>query len=118
MAVRGAVERMRAANELSQLALYYQQYETGNNQPPANLEQLLGLIGNDHPKLVDGLKKGWYVVFWNVRPSNLPAGASNTILAYDEDTPKKGGWVIMADYSKARMMDAQEFAAAPKAGKN
>ena len=117
MQVRSAFERQRAAQELHQLALFYQGYEVDHDgQPPANLEQLLGHIRNEHPKLVDGLKKGWYVVYWNVRPNNLPAGAANTILAYDEDAPKKGGWVVMADYSQARMMTPQEFAAAPKAG--
>ncbi len=46
----------------------------------------------------------------------MPAGTSNTVLAYAKDVPEKGGWVLMGD-GTARQMTPEEFKKAPKAGK-
>jgi hypothetical protein len=115
MAVRKAVDREKAANDLKQIALFYQQFAQENGHPPANLQEFLGYMQRDAGKIAQALKDGWYVVYWNVRIDQLPSGASNTVLAYEKEVPKEGGWVQMADTS-GRRMTAQEFAAAPKAG--
>jgi hypothetical protein len=115
MAVRGAVDRTKAENDLKQIGLFYQQYADTNGKPPANQQDFLGYIQREARELAQHLQDGWYVVYWKVNPATLPAGTSNTVLAYQSDLPTSGGMALMADGSVQRMT-AQQFAAAPKAG--
>lgn len=115
MAVRTAAERQRAANDLKQIGLFYKQYELENSRPPANQQEFISYIQRDGRKIADEINKGIYLVYWNVGPNSLPAGASNTVLAYDVDVPMQGGWVVMADGSQRRVT-AQEFASIAKPG--
>jgi hypothetical protein len=116
MAVRKAVDREKAANDLHNIGLFYQQFADANGKPPANLQDFLGYIQRDSREIAQRLQDGWYVIYWNVNFANLPDGTSNTILAYEKETPTTGGMVVMADQS-TRRMTAQEFAATAKAGR-
>jgi hypothetical protein len=116
MAGRNLAEKQRAGNDLRQIAQVYIQYELDMGRPPANAQEFINYIQRDAAKIARAIQDGWYIVYWNVRPSQLPSGSSNTVLAYDTDTPSQGGWVAMAD-GTAKRMTAQEFAAAPKAGR-
>ncbi len=115
MQVRKAAERPGNLNDLSQIALAYRQYQDTYNRPPANAQELLSFL-QVSGKLGKLLQEGVYVVYWNANLNTLPAGPSNTILAYTRETPTEDGMVVMAD-GTARRMTAQEFAATPKAGR-
>jgi hypothetical protein len=112
---RGAGERTKIANDLQQVGISYKLYEDENGQGPANMQVFLDYIRTDPNKLRASIQDGTIILYWNVRTSTLPNGASNTVLGYDSAVPKSGGWVLMADGSQQRMT-AQDFAKAPKAG--
>jgi len=84
-----------------------------SDAPPKKLDDIRSTLS---PETTDRIKSSYYVVYWGVDTSRLPAGASNTILAYENaDSPSPGSYVLMADGSVRRMTD-DEFYAAPKAG--
>jgi hypothetical protein len=112
---RGAGERTKLANDLHQIGLFYKQYEAENGQAPANMQAFLDYIRNDSNKIAASIQNGTIIVYWNVRSSALPSGASNTVLGYDAAVPRSGGWVLMADGTEQRIT-AEDFAKAPKAG--
>ena len=54
------------------------------------------------------------IVFYGVP---LQDGASDQVIAYEKQTPESGGRVLMQDGRTIKKMTADEFKAAPKAGK-
>jgi hypothetical protein len=66
-----------------------------------------------HPVGHAAVASGEFVVFWKTPVS---ASAGGTVLAYHRDVPASGGFVVMQDGS-VQQMSAEEFRAAPKAGK-
>jgi hypothetical protein len=66
-----------------------------------------------HPVGHAAVASGEFVVFWK---APISASSSGTVLAYHKDVPASGGFVVMQDGS-VQQMSAEEFRAAPKAGK-
>ena len=63
----------------------------------------------------EGLRTKTVVYLWG-QPINTDAKAAGTVLAYEKEAEASGGWVLMQD-GNVRKMTADEFKAAPKAGK-
>lgn len=74
----------------------------GKLQDLAQLEQI-------YPSGFQALKSGECVVVYNTKPDK----ASNAVLAYEKDVPKKGGSVLMSN-GTVKEMTPQEFEAAKK----
>jgi hypothetical protein len=80
-----------------------------SGQGPTKIEDVV-----ENNKLLTAVNRGDYVVFLGVDPSRLPG---KTVLAYQkEPNPQGKRGVLLCDYS-VEMMDADAFAAAPKAQK-
>jgi hypothetical protein len=103
-----AVGRELAMKELRDLSTYYFSYVDTAKHGPAKLEDLQDLK-KDLPSLYQALADGRYVVIWNARPDGL----SRTVLAYDKDTPAKGGVALLGDGS-VKQLSVAEFQAAMK----
>jgi hypothetical protein len=114
-ATSAGLPRQTKMNDLKELGVAFHSHVSTNNRGPAKLEDLAPFYNND-AKMTERLKEGIYVFYWNVNPTSLTQGTSNTVLAYEADAPSKGGAVLMADGSVKRMT-AEEFQAAPKAGR-
>jgi hypothetical protein len=99
--------------ELKQVGLIYQQFLL-DGKGPAKLEDLN--LKRDAPKLHEAIEEKRLILYWNANLNNAPAGTSNTVLGYSAEVPTKGGPVLMLD-GTTRMMTADEFAKAAKAGK-
>jgi hypothetical protein len=103
------------ANDLRQIGLAYHQYFDDHNRGPAKADDLAPYVDNSK-RLLGLLKKEEIIFFYKVSLTQMPAGTSNTVLAYEKDVPEKGGWVLMADGS-TKKMKPEEFKKAAKAGK-
>ena len=120
----GGPARMVTENPLDGVALEdvgeaYRVFTIKNKRPPAKLDDLTP-IEMLCPTGVGAMKRGDVVVRWGAtlpdigeEPGKVP---SAEVLAYQKDVPEKGGEVLMQD-GKSRKMTADEFKAAPKAGK-
>jgi hypothetical protein len=110
--VQEAAARTKRSNQLKSIGLAYHNCNDQNKKGPANADELakFGAL----PDEVAAVKTGEIVVQWNaVIPGSFPAGAGETVLAYEKDVPTKGGMVLMGD-ATVRTMTAQEFGAAAK----
>jgi hypothetical protein len=92
--------------------MYYQLHLSDGAQAK---DLVLKDLQHDHGKLYQAVQAGTYVLLPG-DPSNTPAGASNTIVAYMRDAPTRGGVVALADGSARNMPTPQEFQAAAKLG--
>jgi hypothetical protein len=103
------------ANDLKAIGLMYHEYMTANNKGPEKVDDLKP-FSTLAPEAYKGLVDGKYVFLYGVRLTDMPGGASNTVLAYEKDVPTKGGFVCFGD-GATRQVTAQEFQGAPKAQK-
>jgi hypothetical protein len=100
---------LNPSKDLRYLALYLQNHAK-NGLLPAKLEELTDLK-RDLPQVYQAIQDGAYVVSWGA-----PLNSAEAIVAYERDAPSKGGAVIAGDGS-VRVLSAEEFRTAPKAGK-
>jgi hypothetical protein len=109
-------DRAKRQNDLRQIGFAYHSYnDATNGKSPAKPEDLAPYFEND-AKLLAALKdKEIIFVFNGPTLTQMTAGASNTIIAYEGQTPKEGGYVLMAD-GTPKMMSADEFNKTPLAG--
>jgi hypothetical protein len=63
----------------------------------------------------EGLRTKTVIYQWG-QPISTDPKAAGTVLAYEKDAEASGGWVLMQD-GNVKKMSAEEFKAAPKAGK-
>jgi hypothetical protein len=79
-------------------------------RPPGKYEDLSAVTANAPATAApDGRLK----VYWGASVS--PTGTA--VLAHDAAAESKGGWVLLTDCKTVKQMTAEEFKAAPKAGK-
>lgn len=107
-----AVKRAGTKADLHQLGQLYMAKATEGDRPPAKLEDWADLK-RDYPQGYQAIADGTFVFLWN--SGHMPAGPSNTVLAYEKDVPVDQGEVLMGDGS-VQTMTAAEFKRAPKAG--
>ena len=95
---------------LQEFAALYRGFYHANNRGPATLKEL-AVKGQGHPNAVAMLKSEELVVNWGL--PLLPQGKAGThVLAYEHNTPKVGGNVLLQDGWTIRKMTADEFNAA------
>jgi hypothetical protein len=111
--VRGTVARDEGLVDLKEIATYYQLHLADGAQAR---DLVLKDLQHDHGKLYQAVQAGTYVLLPG-DPSNTPAGASNTIVAYMRDAPTRGGVVALADGSARNMPTPQEVQNTAKLGK-
>ncbi len=105
----------RSANDLKQIGLAYHNHVDTFNKAPARAEDIAPFFENDK-RLLDLLKNEDVVFCYNVTPTQMTSGTSNTVLAYFKEVPDKGGLVLMGDGS-VKKMSPDEFKKAKLAGK-
>ena len=105
---------------LSDIGEAYRTFTIINKRPPAQLNDFTPLE-MACPSGVRAMKKGEVVVRWGAtlpdigeEPGKVPAPE---ILAMSRTSPNKGGYVLLLDRT-IKKMTADEFKAAPKAGKD
>ena len=105
---------------LSDIGEAYRTFTITKKRPPAKLDDLTPME-MACPTGVRALKKGEAVVRWGAtlpdtgeEPGKVPAPE---VLAYVKNVPEQGGYVLLLDRT-IRKMTADEFKAAPKAGKD
>jgi hypothetical protein len=105
-------DQAKKLNDLKQIGLAYHNYVSAMGKPPASAADIEPYLEKDS-KVPAALKDGTYVVYWNVKFTDLTNGTSNTLLGYEKDAPAQGGAVLFADGS-AKPVTAEDFAKAAK----
>ena len=98
-------------NDLKEVALLYLSFLDKNSNKPAKQVEDFSALAGDFPAALAGLKDGRYKIFWSAR---MP-GDAQKIVAYEADTPTKGGLTVNL-MGEVKTMTADEFKTAPKAG--
>jgi hypothetical protein len=103
------------ANDLKQIGLAYHNFHDSTGKAPAKAEDLAPHLENNK-RLLDHLKTERIVFLYGVRLTEMTAGTSNTVLAYEKDAPKSGGQVLYGD-GVVKKLTADEFKKATLAKK-
>jgi hypothetical protein len=109
------LDKVKMANYLKQIGLAYHNHLDATNKAPAKAEDLAPYFENDK-KLLDALKSEEIVFIYGVRLTEMPAGSSKTVIAYEKDAPTKGGQVLFGD-AHVEKMSADDFKKATLAKK-
>jgi hypothetical protein len=121
----GSGSRPITENPLDGMALEdvgeaYRVFTIKNKRPPAKLDDLTP-IEMLCPTGVRAMKQGDVVVFWGATLPDTGEEPGKTdspeVLAYQKQVPEQGGYVLLLNRT-IKKMTADEFKAAPKAGKN
>jgi hypothetical protein len=88
--------------------------QADRTRPPARVAEL-GSVEPMLPVSAQALRSGEIVYFWGAGLSTGP-NASSTVIAHEKKVPSEGGWALMQD-GTVKQMTAEEFKAAPQAGK-
>lgn len=106
--------------EMFALGRAFNRYCQERGRPPERPEDLAGRFSESPAAKAafDRLLLGDIVILCGVSQTDMQrqAGAGVTVLAFERQVPKEGGWVLMGD-TGVRRMTASEFEAAPKAQK-
>jgi len=103
-------DKLQEVNELLHAA--------GASRPPAKLSDLDRQRGM-FPRAYEAVKSGEVVVLWGAPvkgEGEMGKGGDEVVIAYDKDVPNNGGYVLLSA-GTVKKMSADEFKAAPKAGK-
>lgn len=97
----------------------YRFHSLQKNKPPGKLADLVA-FEQAGPNGVAAVKSGEIVVLWGATLTDLSEEPgkvkSDQVLAYPKQAPEQGGSVLLLDRT-VKKMTAEEFKAAPKAGK-
>ena len=104
MSFKRVIQRPNVIDELGQLGLYYHQYRGLYNRSPAKLDDLQTWLQRDMPKLYQGIKDEYYVVFWGV-----PTPSSNVVLAHEKDADANGFRIVLLGDGSVQRMNETEF---------
>jgi len=101
-----------ASDDANDLAEMLKEYFELRKKAPNSLADLSDGAAT-HPVGHSAVQNESYVVYWRVPLSTTDA---STVLAYPKDAATKGGLIVMLN-GTVKAMTAEEFKAAPKAGK-
>lgn len=105
-------------HEMFLIGRAYNRYCLERGLPPQRMEDLRTALSETAAgrSAYDRLILGEIIFFYGVSFTEMQrqAGASATVLAYERQVPKDGGWVLMGD-TGVKKMTPKEFAEAPKA---
>lgn len=113
------VQKDLRGSALTNLGAMYAEYQMNTGKPPQN-HQILNEMPGAPPGGLMGAEPESVTVYWGVPmpdPGSVgaPSTPSDKVLAYDNQVPTTGGYVLMLD-GRVVKMTAEEFKAAPKAG--
>jgi hypothetical protein len=96
----------------------YAIYCVEKNRPPQSAEDLASLRYREDRRehyewVIEKIREGRYVVRWGLDLTKQ-TGQARSILAYEKETPEKGGLVKLVN-GNVEMMSPAKFAATPKA---
>ncbi len=104
---------------LESFAEDYRMYSISKKQPPRKMDDMKILQTMASPAMAE-VRNGNILVEWGATlPDTKEEPGQSTapeVLAYGKEVPEKGGYVLHLDRTVTRMT-AEEFKAAPKAGK-
>ena len=92
-------------------------------RPPRNLEEFMNIrpgilhrFGDDNylDGFCDKVRRKKIIVLWGTNFLDIPHGNDTHLLAYESQTPKSGGFVLMLGGS-AKLVTPEEFAQIPRA---
>jgi hypothetical protein len=106
MDIKRTIDKSGAMNELHQIALFYQQFNTEMGRSPAKLEEFTDYIKRDAQRATKNLQDGAYILVLNARLG------SNSVLAYEKEPDRNGiQYVALGDGSVQKMTPDQLKAA-------
>lgn len=110
--------KQKTSNELKKLCDLYGDYYQARGYAPASVDDLepLAIGDQEAKKVLDEVRSGHYVILWGADIDSIArtkSGMAFTVLGYEQDVPKTGGLVLMADGSVLEM-NPKEFAKAAK----
>lgn len=109
----GNPDEQRYKSVLDELFAMYSGHVKTKQKPPQKASDLTQKDNQTiYPAGVQGLQSGEYVVLFGTDLNASP----DAVLAYHKNVPNEGGWVVLAN-GTVKHMTADEFKAAPKAGK-
>jgi hypothetical protein len=100
-------DTQRFANDLKQIGLAYHNYNDSFGKAPTKAEDLGPFIENDK-RLMEVLKEK-VVFIYGVKITEMPAGTSNTVLAYQKDIEKSNFGVVLMGDGSIKKMTPDEF---------
>ncbi len=110
MSIKRVINRPNVYNELTQLVVFYQLYRNdNNNRSPASLEDLKPSIERDMPKLYEGIRDGYYVVFWGIKDLS-----SNVVVAHEKEPDSNGLRATAMGDGSVKRINEQDFQEALK----
>ena len=110
------VKRAVAYFQLKDLGAKLVQHVTAHKVGPKSLDTLEALFpkGRIKPFVIRDIEEGNYLVYAGFTIPNDPKKAVATVIAYEQKTPKEGGWAVFADGS-VKEVAAGDFGALAKA---
>ena len=111
-----AVDRVKRSNDLKEIGLAFHEFCQKPGSPaPTKADDLKPWIKDTGA--MSKLASGEVVFLWGVHARDLarmPDGSGGTILAYEKETPEKGGLCLFGECS-VKELTAEEFKKTPKA---
>ncbi len=101
--VQRGKERQTNQNDLQQIALFYIQFDSENDRPPASLEEFKTYVYKDSPKLFQKIEDGSYVINFKVKPS------SNTVVAYEKEPDLNGNHLVVWGDKATKLVSSSDL---------
>jgi hypothetical protein len=99
------------------ISLGYHEFSLVNKRPPDNIDELAPfLVGTIYPpsaqereqECLREIKEGKYVVIWNQQGAGEAKKGTDILLAYEQRTLERGGFVVFAD-GRVEWMSSQDL---------
>ena len=113
--VKQAAERQKRTNDLKMIGIALHSYADSNNgNLPPDQATFAAWAQKMQPEVAPIIQSGKYtIVYARAKLTEIPEGASNVVVAYDNTPDPAGRLVLMGDAS-TRIMPEGEFQTAPK----
>ena len=86
---------------LLNISLAYANFCDTNGRPPSNLDELAPFVVAT--ETLHELREGKFVVIWNQKGAFGARQGTDVLVAYEQQTPERGGFVVFADGRVQRM---------------
>ena len=112
--VTTARERVKRSNDLHKVGIAFHNYHDANRTFPPDEATFLKWAQANNPEVVPIVQSGQYTILYApVRITEITEGASNVVIAYDNEPLGGSRVVVMADGAPQILTEA-EFAGKPR----